>query len=166
MTDHNDKQKKFVNGLILGVASDHGGYDLKQEIVAHLQDRGYQIQDFGCYGKESVDYPDYAEKLTDHLVNGKVHYGVLICGTGQGVAISANKVPGIRAAVCHDCFSAKMTRAHNNANVLTMGQRVIGTGLALEIVDSFLATTFQGGRHAKRVDKITKIEHKYSDKGE
>ncbi|ACB86406.1 ribose 5-phosphate isomerase B [Natranaerobius thermophilus] len=162
MTYLTPKKVLTETGQILGIASDHGGLELKQEIINHLQDSGIKIEDLGCYQDESVDYPDYAEKLTQKLVNNEISYGILVCGTGIGISISANKVPGIRAALCHDCFSARMAREHNDANIIALGERIIGKGLALEVVDTFLNSPFGGGRHERRVNKITKLEQKYS----
>ncbi|OWZ84591.1 ribose 5-phosphate isomerase B [Natranaerobius trueperi] len=148
---------------VIGVASDHGGYNLKQKVIDHLKDKGYQINDLGTYGLESVDYPDFAVKLADSIKEGEASLGILVCGTGIGISLSANKVPGIRAALCHDTFSAEMARRHNNANVLAMGERVIGSGLALKVVDTFLESEFDGGRHEKRVNKILEIEKKHKN---
>lgn len=142
----------------VAVGCDHGGYQLKQEVIAYLEKKGYEYKDFGTHSTESCDYPDIAEPVARGVAGGEFDKGILICGTGIGIGIAANKVKGIRAALCHDTFSAHASREHNDANVLTMGQRVIGPGLALEIVDIWLHTEFEGGRHAKRVEKIGKIE--------
>ncbi len=141
------------------IGCDHGGYALKCEVIKHLTERGIEFKDFGCSG-ETVDYPDIAEKVCDEVANGRADRGILICGTGIGMSMAANKVKGIRAALCSDCYSARFTRLHNNANVLCMGARVLGAGLALQITDEFLDTQFEGGRHAVRVDKIMKLEEK------
>lgn len=143
--------------VILG--SDHGGYELKNAIVEHLKEKGMDVEDVGCFSKDSCDYPDYAQKVAEKVAgnDGKV-LGILCCGTGIGISIAANKVKGIRAACCSDCFSAKYTRMHNNANILCMGGRVVGSGLACMMADLFLATPFEGGRHQRRIDKITAIE--------
>jgi len=146
----------------IAIGSDHGGFDLKGEIIRHLQGKGVEVEDCGTYSTDSCDYADFAEKVTDEVISKKSDYGILVCGTGIGIGIAANKVPGIRAALCSDTFSAHATREHNDANILTLGQRVVGAGLALDIVDIFLNTEFQGGRHAIRVNKITEIEKKYS----
>ncbi|AWZ49313.1 ribose 5-phosphate isomerase B [Clostridiaceae bacterium 14S0207] len=146
----------------IALGSDHGGINLKNAIIKHLQEKGYELKDFGTYSTESCDYPDYALKVAEEVSAKKYDFGILICGTGIGISISANKVPGIRAALCNDTFSAHATREHNDANILAMGERVVGPGLALDIVDTFLTGEFQGGRHSRRIDKITEIEKKYS----
>lgn len=146
----------------IAIGSDHGGYELKEEIKQFLEQKGIYHQDLGTLGKESVDYPDFAQKVAQAVSRGEYDRGIIVCGTGIGVAIVANKVSGVRAALCHDVFSAKASREHNDANVLTMGQRVIGPGLALEIVKQWLSADFAGGRHQRRVDKIKAIEEKYS----
>lgn len=140
------------------IGSDHGGYALKQEIMKHLSERGIAYRDYGTYSEESCDYPEYGEAVGRAVASGECELGIVICGTGIGISIAANKVRGVRAAVCGDCFSAEMCRRHNNANVLALGGRVIGPGLALKIVDIFLSTGFDGGRHARRVAKISEIE--------
>ena len=146
----------------LAVASDHGGFKLKAEIMQYVKGIGIDFEDLGTYSEESVDYPDYALAVAESVAEGKFDLGIICCGTGIGVSITANKVAGVRAALCHDTFSARMAREHNNANVLTLGQRVIGVGLALDIVGAFLDAEFQsGGRHSCRVDKIGDIEKKY-----
>lgn len=140
---------------MIALGCDHGGYDLMQEVIAHLEKRGLDYRNFGTLTKESCDYPEYAKAVAGAVADGTCERGILICGTGIGISIAANKVPGIRCALCHDCFSAKATREHNNANVLAMGGRVIGTGLALEIVDLFLDTPFSNDeRHIRRIQKI------------
>jgi ribose 5-phosphate isomerase B len=146
----------------IALGSDHGGLDLKKQIILHLKSKNIEIKDFGTYTEDSCDYPDYALEVAQEVVAEKFELGILICGTGIGIGIAANKVPGIRAALCHDTFSAHASREHNNANILTLGARVIGIGLALEIVDAFINGKFQGERHQKRIDKITEIEKKYS----
>ncbi len=143
---------------MIALGSDHGGFALKQEIIKHLQEKGLEYKDYGTYSKESCDYPVYGEAVGRAVVSGECDRGIIICGTGIGISISANKVKGVRAALCGDCFSAEYTRRHNDANVLAMGERVLGVGLALKIVDTFLETEFEGGRHAKRVGLISKIE--------
>lgn len=125
-----------------------------QKVKAHLEEKGLEYKDFGTYSTESCDYPIYAKAAAKAVASGECDRGILICGTGIGISIAANKVKGIRAALCSDCFSAEMTRRHNNANMLAMGARVLGEGLALKIVDTFLETEFDGGRHAHRVDMI------------
>lgn len=146
----------------IALGSDHGGYQLKETIKAFLNELGMEYKDFGTDSEESVDYPDFALKVAEAVAGGQYDRGILICGTGIGIGIAANKVPGIRAALCHDVFSAKASREHNDANILSLGQRVIGPGLALEIVKAWLSTGFAGGRHQRRVDKIKAIEEKYS----
>lgn len=145
----------------IALGSDHGGYSLKLEIIKHLESKGIEFKDFGTYTEESCDYPDYAEHVAMEVAEQNFDFGILVCGTGIGISISANKVPGIRAAVCHNTFSAHATREHNNANILAMGERIVGPGLALDIVDAFLNAEFEGGRHARRINKITEIEKKY-----
>ncbi|MBZ9685055.1 ribose 5-phosphate isomerase B [Clostridium estertheticum] len=146
----------------IALGSDHGGLELKKQIILHLESKNIETKDFGTYTEDSCDYPDYALEVAETVVAEKFELGILICGTGIGIGIAANKVPGIRAALCHDTFSAHATREHNNANILTLGARVIGIGLALDIVDAFINAKFQGERHQKRIDKITEIEKKYS----
>lgn len=140
---------------MIALGCDHGGYELMQEVKKHLEARGLEYQDFGTYSTESVDYPIYARKVTRAITSGACDRGILICGTGIGISITANKVKGIRAALCGDCFSAEMTRLHNDANILAMGARVVGPGLALKIVDTFLDTPFSGDeRHVRRIKQI------------
>ncbi|MBE3587385.1 MAG: ribose 5-phosphate isomerase B [Thermoanaerobacteraceae bacterium] len=145
----------------VAVAADHGGFRLKGEVVALLEEKGVPYHDFGTFSEEAVDYPDLALVVAEAVRAGEFDRGILCCGTGIGVAIAANKVPGVRAALCHDTFSARASREHNDANILTMGQRVIGPGLAREIVQVWLSAGFAGGRHARRVNKIGEIEKKY-----
>ena len=144
------------------IGSDHGGFELKSEVIKHLVSKGIEVKDSGTFTKESCDYPDIALMVAKEVSNKHCDFGILICGTGIGVSIAANKVSGIRAALCSDTFSAHSSREHNNANILTLGQRVVGTGLALDIVDIFLSSTFQGGRHLNRVNKISEIEKQYN----
>jgi ribose 5-phosphate isomerase B len=146
----------------IAIGSDHGGLRLKKEVIKHLEKKNIEVNDYGTYTEDSCDYPDFAEKVGEAVVAKEYDYGILICGTGIGISISANKMPGVRAALCSDTFSAHATREHNNANILAMGERVVGTGLALDIVDAFLDSTFEGGRHEKRVNKILEIEKKYN----
>lgn len=146
----------------IAIGCDHGGFQLKGEIISYLKEEGYEVQDFGTYSEESCDYPDYAVKVAESVAAKENELGIIICGTGIGVSIVANKVPGIRAALCSDTFSAHATRQHNNANILTMGQRVVGPGLALDIVKTFLTSEFEGGRHERRIEKIKQIEEKYN----
>ena len=147
---------------MIAIGSDHAGYKLKTEIVKLLNEKGYQVKDLGTCDGNSVDYPDYGLAVAEAVKSGECENGIIICGTGIGISIAANKVPGIRAALCTDSFMARASREHNDANVLALGERVIGQGVALDIVDTWLKTEFQGGRHAGRVDKITSIEEKYS----
>lgn len=146
----------------IALGSDHGGYRLKNEIISFLKENGYELKDFGTFSTESCDYPDFAEKVAEAVVSKEFDFGILVCGTGIGISISANKVPGVRAALCSDTFSAHATREHNDANILALGERVVGTGLALDIVKTFLTSEFQGERHQKRIDKISLIEKKYN----
>lgn len=141
------------------IGSDHGGFKYKQLIKEHLSANDYEIIDVGAVDEQSVDYPDIAKSLSEIVVKEDIK-GILICGTGIGISIAANKQDGIRAALCNDEYSARMSRAHNDSNVLALGQRVIGDGLMLSIVDSWLAAEFEGGRHANRVEKISKLEEK------
>ncbi len=144
----------------IAIAADHAGVTLKAEVVAELSKLGHLPLDLGAHDVQSVDYPDYATKVTEEVTSARAELGVLICGTGLGMSITANKAHGIRAALCRTEYEARLARQHNNANVLCLGQRVTGTGLALEIVKVFLATSFEGGRHAARVDKIRQVEAK------
>jgi ribose 5-phosphate isomerase B len=140
------------------LASDHAGLDLRQELVAGLRERGVPFEDVGPSSRESVDYPDFASKVARAVATGHCTHGVLVCGTGIGMSIVANKYRGVRAALCTTEFEARMARAHNDANVLCLGQRVVGAGVARAILEAFLATPFEGGRHEKRVQKIREAE--------
>ena len=142
----------------VAIGCDHGGLHLKEDIKSLLADGGYEVTDFGTNSTDSVDYPDIAVPVANAVANGEFERGILICGTGIGIGIAANKVKGIRAALCHDTFSAHASREHNNANILTMGDRIIGPGLARDIVKIWLTTEFEGGRHERRVAKIADIE--------
>jgi len=137
------------------LAADHGGFELKEVIRKDLAQAGYQVVDAGCYSTDSVDYPDYAEKAVERIVTGECQRGILICGTGIGMAIAANRHRSIRAANCFDIYTAKMSREHNNANMLCLGARVLGTEVAQEIVRIWLTTEFAGGRHALRIAKFS-----------
>lgn len=140
---------------MIAIGCDHGGYALKQEVMKHLAKRGLEYKDFGTYSEDSCDYPVYGKAVAHAVADGDCDRGILICGTGIGISITANKVPGIRAALCGDCFSAEATRLHNDANILAMGARVVGAGLALKIVDTFLDTPFSGDeRHVRRINMI------------
>ena len=144
---------------MLAIGSDHGGYELKEEIKKYLDKQKIPYKDFGTDSAASVDYPDIAYPVAKAVADAECEKGILCCGTGIGISMAANKVKGIRAACCSDCFSAKLTRQHNDANILCMGGRVVGVGKALMMVDLFLHTEFEGGRHQKRIDKLTALEN-------
>lgn len=146
----------------IAIGSDHAGFDLKIEVIKHLENNGYEVKDYGTLKKESCDYSDYAVLVAEAIIDKKADKGILVCGTGIGISIAANKIPGIRAAHCSDTFAAHSCRQHNDANILAIGERITGAGLALDIVDSFLTSEFEGGRHAIRVNKIADIEKKYN----
>jgi ribose 5-phosphate isomerase B len=141
----------------IAIASDHAGLFLKQALVNHLRTRGFDVDDLGPHETASVDYPEFARRVTDRLAAGASDKGILVCGTGMGMSIAANKMAGIRAALCTNELLARMARAHNDANVLCLGERVVGSGLALAIADAFIDTPFEGGRHQRRVDLITSL---------
>ncbi|MGE8081808.1 ribose 5-phosphate isomerase B [Peribacillus loiseleuriae] len=143
----------------VAIASDHGGVNIRQEIINLMKEMNIEYVDLGCECSTSVDYPDYAVPVAEKVANGEVDRGILICGTGIGMSIAANKVKGIRCALVHDLFSAKVTREHNDTNMLAMGERVIGPGLARAIAEIWLTTPFEGGRHENRVCKITEYEN-------
>lgn len=144
---------------MIALGCDHGGFELMQEVKKYLEKEGLEYQDFGCYSTASVDYPVYARKVAQAILDGTCDKGILICGTGIGISIAANKISGIRAALCTDCFCAEATRLHNDANILAMGGRVVGPGLAVKIVDTFLNTPFSGDeRHARRIHLIENEE--------
>ena len=151
-------EKKIIIG------SDHGGYALKVKVIKHLEERGFEVTDVGTYTEASCNYPEYADLLCKRIISGEFERGILICGTGIGMSMAANKHAGIRAAACENTFSARMTRMHNDANVLVLGAGVVGEGLALNIVDAFLSGEFLGGRHQTRVDMITQIENEERNK--
>lgn len=142
----------------IAIGCDHGGFTLKQLILKHLDQKGYTVKDFGCFSDASVDYPDYAYPVAKAVAGGEAEKGILICGTGIGMSIAANKVKGIRCALCCDTFSAHATAEHNDSNILALGARVIGPGLALDIVDTWLGAQFMGKQHIARIEKIKKIE--------
>lgn len=144
---------------MIALAADHGGYALKEEVRAWLDENKIAYKDFGSYDGQSCDYPDMAAPACKSVVSGECDQALLFCGTGIGISMAANKIKGIRAACCSDYFSAKYTRLHNNANALCMGGRVVGAGLAIELVDAFLHTEFEGGRHQRRIDKISALEN-------
>ena len=143
-----------MDKIKIAIGSDHGGFEYKASIIKALQVKGYDVVDMGTYSPASCDYPIIAKKVARAVAKGDFEKGILVCGTGIGMSMAANKVKGIRAAVCGDTFSARATRAHNNANILCLGQRVVGEGLALDIVDIWLTTKFEGGRHERRVNMI------------
>ncbi len=143
----------------IAIAADHGAFELKTSIIEHLKEKGIEYYDFGCYSKESVDYPRFAYRASKAVADGDYDFGVICCTTGLGVSMAANKVKGVRAAVCTNEMLAEMTRRHNNANVICMGQNVVTTELANRMVDIFLSTEFEGGRHQRRVDLLTAIEN-------
>lgn len=142
----------------VAIASDHGGLNIRKEIISLMEELNIEYVDLGCECSTSVDYPDYAIPVANMVANGEVDRGILICGTGIGMSITANKVQGIRCALVHDLFSAKVTREHNDSNILAMGERVIGPGLARSIAETWLTTPFEGGRHETRVNKISSYE--------
>ena len=143
----------------IAIGCDHGGLEHKNAIVEHLMERGFEVIDFGIYEQKSIDYPEIALKVANSIASGETERGFLVCGTGIGMSLAANKVKGIRAAACSEHFSAKYTRLHNDSNILCLGGRVIGVGTALELADLFVDTEFEGGRHQRRVDMITDIEN-------
>lgn len=143
---------------MIAIGSDHGGFELKGHIIAHLKEKGIEVRDFGTYTEDSVDYPDCAKPVCEAVLSGEYERGILICGTGIGISMAANKFDGIRAALCTNVFSAKMAKEHNNANIICLGGRVTGRELAFMIVDTFLEAQFRGGRHQNRIDKIHAIE--------
>ena len=147
-----------MNNKKITVGCDHAGLGLKKIVIAHLEERGFEVLDVGTHSTDSCDYPQIAHELCKNIQNGTTELGILICGTGIGMSMAANKHRGIRAAACSDTFSARLTRMHNDANVLCFGERVVGMGLALELVDAFVDAEFEGGKHGRRVDMITQIE--------
>ena len=142
----------------IAIASDHGGFELKETVIAHLLNDGWEIDDLGPNNEDSVDYPDYGIKLAEIITNKKIERGIIICGTGVGMSIVVNRFPAIRGTLCSDIYTAKMCREHNDSNILIMGGRIIGKDLASEIVDTWLNTAFEGGRHQRRLDKINEID--------
>ncbi len=145
---------KKVKSKKIAIASDHAAIDLKKTLVKYLAEQGHQVLDLGPKGKKSVHYPEFGKKLATAVDSGEVPLGILICGTGLGMSITANRFRGVRAALVHDAYTARMAKAHNNANVLVLGARVLGEGVALDVVDVWLATKFEGGRHQERLDMI------------
>ena len=142
----------------IAIAADHGGYKLKEEIKPYIESLGHTVTDFGTYSEDSVDYPDYAAPCARAVVSGEMDRGIVICGTGIGISIAANKIKGVRCALCTDPVMARLTREHNDANILCIGERVVGQGLAMELIDVFLCAKFLGGKHQRRVDKLMAIE--------
>jgi ribose 5-phosphate isomerase B len=149
--------------MTIAIGCDHAGFELKKEVLSLLEDLGIDTKDFGTDRPVSVDYPDFGEKVSEAVSNGKAEKGILICGTGIGMSIVANKFPGIRASLCNDLFTARMSRLHNDANILVLGGRIVGLDLAAEIVKTWVTTPFEGQRHCARLDKITKIEQRLAD---
>jgi len=149
-----------VSTIALG--ADHAGFELKEALKGWLIDQGYQVLDYGTHSTDSVDYPDYAAQVALAVADQKVERGVLVCGTGIGMAITANKVPGVRAALCSDLYTARMSREHNDGNVLTLGGRLMGREMAVDILRMWLETDFAGGRHQRRVDKIADVERRHA----
>lgn len=145
---------------MIGIGCDHGGFELKGHIIKHLEEKGIEVKDYGTYTEESVDYPDCAAPVCKAVQSGELEKGILICGTGIGISIAANKYKGIRAALCSDVYSAKMSKQHNNAQIICLGGRVTGRELAFMIVDTWLSTEFEGGRHEGRIKKIHAAEEK------
>ena len=143
----------------IAIGCDHGAFDLKNAVVKHLQGQGHEVCDFGCYSLDSCDYPDFAKAAAEAVASGECETGIVICTTGIGISITANKVKGIRCALCSDSVTAEMTRRHNNSNMLAMGAGIVGSLLAERIVDTFLATEFEGGRHERRVNLMMEIEN-------
>jgi len=141
------------------IATDHAGFNYKAQIIEYLKSKEIEVIDLGPYSNDRVDYPDYAKKCAEAVRDDKGSFGILICGTGIGISISANKVQGIRAALCHDAYTAKMSRAHNNAQILCFGERVVGLGVVFDMIDAFIETEFEGGRHENRVNKISVIDN-------
>lgn len=145
--------------LKLCIGSDHAGFHLKDELAASLREQGYEVEDVGTHSEQSCDYPDIAREVGQAVAAGRFPVGILICGTGIGMSMAANKIAGVRAALCSETFSARMARRHNDANVLCLGARVVGAGLALEVATAFLGDSFEGGRHQRRVDKMGALEN-------
>ena len=145
----------------LAMGADHAGYELKEKLNTYFKRTGIDCHDFGTYDTESTDYPDWAAKVAEAVVEGEFERGILICGTGLGMCLAANKVPGIRATPCYGVFSARLSREHNDSNILVLGGRITGKDLAIQIVEEWLRAEFQGGRHKRRIDKVSQIESKY-----
>jgi ribose 5-phosphate isomerase B len=147
--------------LSIVIAADHAGYELKEYLKEQLTETGHRVEDMGTFSNDSTDYPDFAVKAAEAVAQGHHPLGIVICGTGIGVSITANKVPGIRAALCNELYSAQLAREHNNANVLAMGSRIVGAGLALRIAETFVSTSYSGGRHDQRLVKLRGVEKRY-----
>jgi ribose 5-phosphate isomerase B len=143
------------------IATDHAGFHYKAEVIEYVQSKGHEIEDLGPYTPDRVDYPDYGRKCAEAVKADEGSFGIIICGTGIGISMAANKVPGIRAALCHDAYTATMARAHNNAQILAFGERVVGMGVVQSMIDAFINTEFEGGRHERRVEKIDAIDEEY-----
>ena len=156
----NFENKKGRTKNMIALGCDHGGYGLMQDVIKHLEERGMEYKNYGCYSEESVDYPVYAKKVAHAVADGECERGILICGTGVGISLAANKVKGVRAVVCSEPYSAKLSKQHNNTNILAFGARVVGIELAKMIIDEWLGAEFEGGRHQTRVDMIMAIENK------
>jgi len=146
----------------IAMGSDHGALNLKKAVKDHLEAKGHEVVDYGTHTVDSCDYPVYGKIAAEAVASGECDCGIIMCGTGIGISLAANKVKGIRCAVVSDCFSAEMTKLHNNANMISLGERVVGTGLALKIVDAYMDAEFEGGRHERRVNLITEIENEYN----
>ncbi len=152
------RKGKGMGNMAVVIGSDHGGFELKKVLISHLEENGIEVVDVGCYDQASVDYPDIAEKACAKVIDGDCAWGILICGTGIGISMAANKMRGIRCALVSNEYSAQMTKRHNNANMLALGGRVVGPDLAKHIVDAYMDAEFEGGRHQKRIDKISELE--------
>ena len=154
-----NKEKKVREGEgMIAIGSDHGGFELKEKVIAHLKEQGIECKDFGTYSLDSCDYPDFGRPAAEAVASGECEKGIVICTTGIGISITANKVPGIRCALCHNTTTAHLTREHNDANMLAIGAGMVGENVAMEIVDTFLSTPFSNGeRHQRRIDKIEKL---------
>lgn len=147
-----------MSSKVIAIGSDHGGFQLKKDIILFLESLGIEVKDYGVNSPESVDYPDIGKEVAQAISRNEYERGILVCGAGIGMSIVANKYPGVRAALCHNIYTARMSREHNNANILVLGERTTGPGVAIEVVRTWLETEFGGGRHAKRVEKITAID--------
>jgi ribose 5-phosphate isomerase B len=164
--EHGEQGEQGEQAESVAVGADHGGYDLKEAVVRFLRGSGYAVEDCGTFGTESVDYPDFAHEVASRVASGRCRWGILVDGAGIGSCMVANKVPGVRAALCYDISTARNSREHNHANVLALGAGLIGENLARQIVQEWLNTPWGGGRHARRVDKIVAIEQRYLRQGE